>query len=80
MMKELKEMEITLIPREKKKKKEPIKPQIAPLDILLRAAGLLIARAAPLPGVAPFGLAFLAMERKSLCRAWSLWPWWRLDT
>ena len=64
MMKELKEMEITLIPREKKKKKEPIKPQIAPLDILLRAAGLLIARAAPLPGVAPFGLAFLAMERK----------------
>ena len=63
-LEELKHMETTLIPSVKKKNKEPAKEHISFLEVLLRAVGALAARAVPLSGVAPFGVAFLAMERR----------------
>lgn len=62
-MKEVKEMELRLIPGEKRQRTAVQRTPVLS-EIILRAAGLLVARAAPLPGVAPFGLAFLAMERR----------------
>ncbi len=65
MMREIKEQnqgDIILIPQ--KKKPERVLPRLSFWDILLRGAGFFAARALPLPGIAPFGIAFLAMERK----------------
>lgn len=46
------------------KTKRRLKLDITIYDVLVRAIGILFARAVPFIGVAPFGLSFMAMERK----------------
>ncbi len=60
--KEEKGMEVTLFPQ-KKRISNPVSSITLP-EALLSSIGILVARATLLPGLAPFGLAFLAMERK----------------
>lgn len=48
----------------KTKVKKKLKIDLTVYDVLARVAGILFARAVPFAGLAPFGLSFLAMERK----------------
>ncbi len=64
-MRELKERnqgDIVLIPQRKKPDRVIPRPSLG--EILVRAIGFFAARAVPLPGIAPFGIAFLALERR----------------
>ena len=71
--KEGKEMEIALISPNKEKKERRALPDIKVSDFLIRSLGFFAARAVPLPQLAPFGLAFLAMDRNfSVKNLWSL--------
>ena len=60
--KEEKEMEMTLFPQKKRTSRAAI--DIGLSEIFLRSIGLFVARATLLPGLAPFGLAFLSMDRR----------------
>lgn len=40
------------------------KPILSTYEIIIRSIGLLLARAVPIPGVAPFGIAYLTIERR----------------
>lgn len=71
--KEGKEMEIALISPHKVHKEKRALPDIKVSDLLIRSLGFFAARAVPLPQLAPFGLAFLAMDRNfSVKNLWSL--------
>ena len=61
-MKEQNQGDIVLIPS--KKRIERVLPRPSLWDIFIRAIGFLAARAVPLPGVAPFGIDFLASETR----------------
>ena len=61
---QMKFMEMTLMPREKKSRSVPPRPDLSLTDVCIDAVGFLAARAVPLPGIAPFGLAFLTMHRR----------------
>lgn len=62
--KERNKAEFALVAQERVRQKKWERPKIPVADLLIRALGFLAARAVPLPGLAPFGLAFLAMDRK----------------
>lgn len=62
-MNNLKEMEITLISKEKRKREAYRLESIDWVDLIIRVSGILVARAVPISGVAPFGLVFLTMNR-----------------
>ncbi len=53
--------DIVIIPQQKRKAER--RSAMSPKEILLRIFGFLAARAVPLPGIAPFGIAFLSTER-----------------
>ena len=63
-MKELKETEITLMPRTSHRRQPEPGQRVDPGEFLVRVLGFFLARAVPIPGIAPFGIAFLAMERR----------------
>ncbi|MEE1012976.1 MAG: SpoIIE family protein phosphatase [Clostridia bacterium] len=63
-MKELKGTEITLMPRISHRRQPEPGEKFAPGEFLVRVLGFFLARAVPIPGIAPFGIAFLAMERR----------------
>lgn len=54
--------DIVIIPQQKRESKK--NSALSLKEILLRAIGFLAARAVPLPGIAPFGIAFLSTERR----------------
>ena len=54
------EMEMTLLSGEER---ERTGFNISVWEVLSRIVGFLLARAIPIPGIAPFGMSFLAMER-----------------
>ena len=63
-LKELKKAEMVLIPADGRKRKRHEGARVSLAEVMVRCAGIPAARAVPLAGTAPFGLAFLAMERK----------------
>lgn len=60
-MKERNQVDMVIIPQKKKPKKQAVPLSLR--QILLAAFGVLAARAVPLPGIAPFGIAYLSAER-----------------
>ena len=56
--------EMILMPREKKMRPVPSGPALSLADACIAAMGFFAARAVPLPGIAPFGLAFLTLYRR----------------
>ncbi len=65
--KEKKGVEITLFPQ--KKRNAPVVLDMGLSEVLLRSIGLFVARATLFPGLAPFGLAFLSIDRKFSMRS-----------
>lgn len=63
-MREIKGNEMVLMPRALRRKEKPVKSNVEWTEFLVRLAGFFLARAMPIEGIAPFGLAFLAMERR----------------
>lgn len=63
-MRELKGSEMILMPRQIQRRETSTPPKIEMTEFLVRIAGFFLARAMPIEGIAPFGLAFLAMEQK----------------
>lgn len=63
-MREVNEIKMTIFPGERRKKEASKKARIGGNEVLWRSVGLFLARAVPMTGLAPFGVSFLAMERK----------------
>lgn len=55
--------------RTKEKRRKTAKINISRYDILVRAVGFFLAMAMPVYGIAPFGISFLAQERKISLKA-----------
>ena len=63
-LKELKKTEMVLIPVDGGKRKKHERTKVSAAEAAIRIIGIPAARAMPFAGTAPFGLAFLAMERR----------------
>ncbi|MBR5152065.1 MAG: SpoIIE family protein phosphatase [Clostridia bacterium] len=68
-MREYKETDLMILPQSGTEKKTIWRTNVEPAEWLVRAAGFFLARAMPVGGLAPFGLAFLAMERQPSVRS-----------
>ena len=64
-LKELKKTEMVLIPVDGGKRKKHERTKVSAAEAAIRIIGIPAARAMPFAGTAPFGLAFLAMERRN---------------
>ncbi len=60
-IKERNQVDIVIIPQKKKPKNQSTSMPLR--QVLLRCFGILAARAVPLPGIAPFGIAYFSTER-----------------
>lgn len=63
-LEELKKTEVTIIPKNGRKRRVKEKTYISVAETVIRSAGLLASRAVLFGQTAPFGIAFMSMERK----------------